>query len=128
MCARPRVSYANADPLPAEPGVYAWFRDGQPVYAGVETGRQGLRGRLRKYRSQGNDLSRSSLRRNMAEHLLGLPITVSHRRPSQVLTDQVNVVNDWLATCQVAQKPPHNSTSHNLPRSERRTPRQLHET
>lgn len=90
--------------MPAVAGVYAWFRDGEPIHAGVVTERQGHRGRLRKRRPRRNDSSRSSLRRNAAEHLVGLPLTVSRRRPNQVLTQQVDVVNDWLATCEITQQ------------------------
>jgi hypothetical protein len=68
--------------IPEKPGVYAWFSFAGPIYAGKASGSGGLRDRLGKHRGVGLDLSRSSLRRNVAEHLLGIPTSVSRQRPS----------------------------------------------
>ena len=59
--------------IPQGPGVYAWFRSGEPIYAGKASGSGGLRERLGKHLGVGLDLSRSSLRRNVAEHVLNIP-------------------------------------------------------
>ena len=46
--------------VPTAPGVYVWFRDEEPVYAGKAAGAEGLRDRLSKHLASGLDLSRSS--------------------------------------------------------------------
>ena len=82
--------------IPEGPGVYAWFRSSDAIYAGKASGRGGLRERLSKHLGVGMDLSRSSLRRNVAEHLLSIPTSVSRQRPSAMTTEQVLLVNAWI--------------------------------
>src|SRR4051812_10076636 len=91
----PRVLARDIDvtSIPVSPGVYAWFSAAEPVYAGKASGRGGLRDRLSKHLGVGLDLSRSSLRRNVAEHLLGVPTSVSRKRPSIMRPDQVSMIN-----------------------------------
>lgn len=88
--------------IPEEPGVYAWFRSGEPIYAGKASSTGGLRARLGKHLAVGLDLSRSSLRRNVAEHLLGVPTSVSRQRPSIMSSDQVSTINKWIRELQIA--------------------------
>lgn len=89
--------------LPTSPGVYAWFRDGEPVYAGRALTKGGIRTRVgRRHLDTGLDLSHSSFRRNVCEQLLGIPTGVSRRRPSVMTADQVAAVNEWIASCEVA--------------------------
>lgn len=66
------------------------------------SGRGGLRDRLDKHLGLGTDLSRSSLRRNVAEHLLGIPTSVSRQRPSVVTTDQAAQVNARIGALELA--------------------------
>lgn len=87
--------------IPATPGVYAWFRDGKPIYAGKASGSGGLRNRLAKHLGIGLDLSRSSLRRNVAEHLLHVPTADSRRRPSSMTVDQVSTINEWIRELEI---------------------------
>jgi hypothetical protein len=82
--------------IPVGPGVYAWFRSSEPIYAGKASGRGGLRERLGKHLGVGMDLSRSSLRRNVAEHLLSIPTSGSRQRPSAMTLEQVSMVNAWI--------------------------------
>jgi len=50
------------------PGVYAWYREGEPVYSGRAIGADGLHGRIWKnHLKTGDNLSRSSFRRNVCE-------------------------------------------------------------
>lgn len=88
--------------VPQDPGVYAWFDSDEPVYAGKASGAGGLRGRLSKHLGLSIDLSRSSLRRNVAEHLLGIPTSVSRQRPSLVTAEQVAEINEWIGKLEVA--------------------------
>ena len=87
--------------VPAKPGVYACFRCSEPIYAGKASGSGGLRERLGKHLGVGLDLSRSSLRRNVAEHFLGIPTSVSRRRPSVITAKQVSEVNKWIRELEV---------------------------
>lgn len=104
MVERPRVAVLSIDvrSVPTSPGVYAWFRSGEAVYAGKASGAGGLRERLAKHLGVGLDLSRSSLRRNVAEHLLGVPTSVSRQRPSVMTTEQVAIINEWISGLEVA--------------------------
>lgn len=101
--ARPRKaarSLAGAD-LPSAPGAYAWFRERTPVYVGVAAGEGGIRERVGKHLQLGNDLSRSSLRRNVCEHL-GLASTARTRtRPTVMRAEEVALVNNWISECEV---------------------------
>lgn len=100
LLAAPRVAAATlmAEDLPATPGVYVWLRDGKPVYAGRALTKGGLRTRVgRRHLDTSLDLSHSSFRRTVCEHLLGIPTAVSRQRPSVMTEDQVATVNDWIA-------------------------------
>jgi len=53
--------------VPEEPGVYAWYRGGIPVYVGKA---DDLRDRAwKRHMGQGRTLRTSAFRRNVAEHL-----------------------------------------------------------
>ncbi|CAN5613952.1 hypothetical protein BH24ACT14_BH24ACT14_03480 [soil metagenome] len=88
---------------PDDPGVYAFYRDGTPVYVGVATRAGGLQRRLqREHLNTGHDLSRSAFRRNVAEHLGVATVAQAKQRPSVMTDEQVDAVNAWVAGCQVA--------------------------
>lgn len=102
------LSMVNPQPLPiprgnvpSDPGVYIWFRQGDPIYVGEALGAEGLRGRLRAHFSKGLDLSRSTLRASIAVKALGIERTVARKRPTVMKIDQVEVVNQWLAACEL---------------------------
>lgn len=104
LLARPRTRSAALArfAVPTTPGVYAWFHQGEPVYVGMTGARRGLRSRLATHRGAGRDLSRSSLRRNVAAHLLGIPTAVSRQRPSVLREGDVAVVTRWIRELDVA--------------------------
>lgn len=104
MLELPRVPVRDVDAksIPVSPGVYAWFRSGEPIYAGNASGGGGLRDRLGKHLGVGLDLSRSSLRRNVAEYLLSVPTADSRRRPSIMTSDQVSAINAWIRDLEVS--------------------------
>ena len=91
---RPASGIGCAD-IPTAPGVYAWFRDGSPIYASRAVATGGLQRRLwRNYPATGLDLSHSSFRRNVCEHVLGTRTALSRQRPSvlaQTHVDEVGV-------------------------------------
>lgn len=105
MNAEPRHAVAEVDEadIPTEPGVYAFYRDGQPVYVGRAISRRGLRTRLwRNHLALGLDLSHSSFRRNVCEELGIAPTSVTRQRPPQLRAEQVETVNEWIQGCEVA--------------------------
>ncbi|HEX7167889.1 MAG TPA: hypothetical protein VF230_13005 [Acidimicrobiales bacterium] len=105
MNARPRRSAAalRGVDIPKRPGVYAWYRDGQPVYSGRALGGDGLHGRVWKtHLKTGLDLSRSSFRRNVCEHLGIAPTSTTTVRPTVMTKADVAPVNRWIRECEVA--------------------------
>lgn len=88
--------------VPDGPGVYAWFKSSEPIYAGKASGGGGLRKRIGMHLGVGPDLSRSSLRRNVAEHVLGVPTSVSRQRPSVMSSEQVSKINEWIRELEVS--------------------------
>lgn len=103
--ARPRrhAGTLQREDVPGAPGVYAFYRDGIPVYVGRALGRDGLRGRLLgNHLRTTPDLSRSTLRRSVAAELGVATRAEAAARPARRTREQVEPVNDWLAACEVA--------------------------
>lgn len=89
--------------VPTEPGVYAWYWDGEAVYAGRGVGGGGLRERVwSTHLRRGTDLSRSSFRRNVCEFLDIAPTATTRLRPSVMSAEDVASVNQWIQECSVA--------------------------
>ncbi|MHB8466833.1 MAG: GIY-YIG nuclease family protein [Acidimicrobiales bacterium] len=89
--------------MPKAKGVYAWYRDGEAVYSGSGVGKEGIRGRVWKYHlKSGPDLSRSSFRRNVCQHLDIAPTSETKARPTTMTDAQVAPVNRWIRDCAVA--------------------------
>jgi hypothetical protein len=98
---KPRELPVPSREVPVAPGVYIWFREGQPIYVGKALGADGLRGRLKAHFALGTDFSRSTFRASIAAAQLGLPRSVVRQRPSVITPDQTAVANQWLAQCEV---------------------------
>lgn len=100
LLASPRHSAASLHgrDIPKSPGIYAWFKDGECVYVGMASV---LRERLGKHLSRSLDLSRSTLRASIAVRQLGVSRAVARSRPTVMTPNQVQVVNDWLHTCDI---------------------------
>ena len=104
MHAQPCHRVTGLDPtaIPAQPGVYAFYQDGEPVYVGRAIATGGLRRRLKtQHLKTGIDLSWSAFRRNVAEHLGIAPSTVTKQRPPQLTEEQVARVNEWVGGCEL---------------------------
>lgn len=100
---RRRASGLQRQDVPAAPGVYAFYKNGTPVYVGRALGRRGLRGRLLgNHLRTSPDLSRSTLRRSVAVELGVATRAEAAVRPTLLTQDQVEPVNDWLAGCEVS--------------------------
>lgn len=97
----PRSLPIGRGAVPVEPGIYIWFREGDPIYIGEARGAFGLRGRVRAHFSKGRDLSRSTLRASVAVLLFGVERSVARQRPSVMDPGQIAVVNQWLAACEL---------------------------
>lgn len=89
--------------LPTGPGVYAWYRDGKPIYSGRAIGKGGLRERIwGNHLKTGPDLSRSSFRRNVCEHLGIAPTSKTTIRPTVMTAADVEPLNRWMSGREVA--------------------------
>jgi len=96
------VAQVDTSKVPTAPGVYAFYRDGQPVYVGRAIASGGLQRRLKtQHLKTVNDLSWSAFRRNVAERLGIAPSTVTKRRPPQLTEAQVASINEWVAACEL---------------------------
>ena len=105
MNAEPRRAVPKVDEtdVPTEPGVYAFYHQGTPVYVGRAMTGRGLRDRVWKnHLALDTDLSRSSFRRNVCEELGIAPTAITRQRPPQLRVEQVEVVNEWVRDCEVA--------------------------
>jgi hypothetical protein len=93
----------RADDLPAtSPGVYALFRDGEPVYVGVAE-KQSLRGRVwGSHRGRGVSMTGSALRRNMLEHLGIATASAVKKRLYRPTTSDAAAVVAWIDGCEIA--------------------------
>lgn len=106
MDQQPRLQGAEitrAD-LPESPGVYAWYRNGKPIYVGKATGRQGLRQRVwNNHLRQGRGaISGSAFRRNVAEHLGYGRASAIKADPVSLSDDAIEAVNAWVRGCELA--------------------------
>ena len=105
MSAQPRhaATSLKGKDVPTRPGVYAWYRDGEPIYSGRALGTEGLHGRVWKNHLKTNaDLSRSSFRRNVCEDLGIAPTSKTRVRPTLMTAAEVEPVNRWIRECEVA--------------------------
>jgi hypothetical protein len=92
---RAPASLTGKDIPTRRPGVYAWYREGEPVYSGRATGANGLHGRIWKnHLKTGDDLSRSSFRRNVCEHLAIAPTSTTTVRPTLMTAADIEPVTD----------------------------------
>ena len=102
MDAQTRTSMATlkAVNIPAVPGVYALYRDGDRVYIGKA---KSLRNRIWKNHSaRGEVMTGSAMRRNIAEHLgIGSAADIKSRR-YQPTPAEVSVTREWLDGCEIA--------------------------
>jgi len=85
--------------IPQCPGVYAWYRDGKPVYVGKA---DDLRDRIwSRHLGQSFSLHWSSLRRNVAEHLgFGAANDIYEKR-LRLDQNQRSAVRDWILACSI---------------------------
>ena len=84
--------------LPNVPGVYTWYRDGEPVYAGKATS---LKTRIWTHLATTPDLSRSAFRRDVCDHLGVANTSITKQRPTRLIEADVEPVNKWIRECEV---------------------------
>ena len=96
---RLRANSLQRGDIPAQPGVYAWFRDDGCVYLGKASE---LRSRLSTHLRTSLDLSRSTLRSWVAVRELDLTHEYTRRRPTVLTDEEVAIVNAWIGECDLA--------------------------
>lgn len=96
---RHRNALLTRSEIPAKPGVYAWFMEGDCMYVGKAND---LRDRLNSHRRTSPDLSRSTLRASVAVWLLGVTRKHARSRPSVMTPEQIQAVNAWFAQAELA--------------------------
>jgi hypothetical protein len=104
MQRQPRIAMAvlKAADIPDDsPGMYALYRDGQPVYVGVAE-KQSLRGRLwGSHRGRGVSMTGSALRRNVAAHLGIASATAIKKSEYKPTPEDARRVVEWIDGCEV---------------------------
>lgn len=86
--------------IPEDPGVYALYRGGTPMYVGKATS---LRDRVWKNHSgRGPVMTSSAMRRNVAEYLGIASAADIKARRYQPTPEQVAAVRTWLDGCEIA--------------------------
>lgn len=102
MHAQPRHSAAQLQKgdIPPNPGVYAWYRDGEAIYVGKAAS---LRKRLwNNHLGRGAVMTGSAFRRNVAQQL-GFGTANAIKTSAYVPTpEQVQAVRDFIGSCEVA--------------------------
>jgi predicted GIY-YIG superfamily endonuclease len=102
MHAQPRLApreLAKSD-IPADPGVYAWYRDGSAIYVGKA---DSLQQRLwSNHLGRGRVMTGSALRRNVAQHLGIATANDIKTLAYQPADDEVQAVRDFIDGCEVA--------------------------
>ncbi len=87
--------------VPAEPGVFALYRNGAAVFLGRAPADGGLRERVYdRHLATGPDLTASAFRRNVATRLKVADVEEVRSRP--LTKAEVSRVNRWVAGCDVA--------------------------
>jgi hypothetical protein len=102
MNARPRLdaSELTGAGVPTDPGVYAWYRDGEPVYVGKAGD---LHQRVWKnHMGRGVVMTGSAFRRNVAAHL-GIATAAEIKTRTYLTTrGDADAVVAWIRGCEVA--------------------------
>ncbi|MGZ4517876.1 MAG: GIY-YIG nuclease family protein [Mycobacteriaceae bacterium] len=89
--------------VPTSPGVYAWYREDEPIYSGRAEGAKGLKKRVwDDHLNTRRDLTRSTFRRNVCQYLGIAPTSRTTIRPTVMTADDVRPVNRWIRECEVA--------------------------
>lgn len=97
---RRRARRLAASDVPRRPGVYAWYRQGRPVYVGKA---DNLHGRAwGDHMGTGASMGSSAFRRNVAERLgFGSSADIKEKRV-RLSPDQLADVRSWILRCSVA--------------------------
>lgn len=94
------VSALRLADVPTDSGVYLWRHEGRIAYVGKA---KSLRKRAwSSHLGGGASLGSSSLRRNVAEFLLGIPTIETIKGRRKLTPDEVDAVRGWLRECEIS--------------------------
>src|SRR4051812_49386674 len=83
--------------IPLDPGVYAWYRDGQAIYIGKA---DSLQQRLwSNHLGQGRVMTGSAFRRNVAQHLDIAVANDIKKKAYQPTDTEVRAVREFIEGC-----------------------------
>jgi hypothetical protein len=96
---RRSMSSLRKEDIPLDPGVYALYRAGKPMYVGKA---KSLQGRVWKNHSgRGRDMGTSAMRRNVAEHLGIATANAIKEGLYRVSAEEAGRVRAWLDRCEI---------------------------
>lgn len=94
------MSSLEKEDIPLDPGVYALYRSGKPMYVGKA---KSLQGRIWKNHSgRGLGMGTSAMRRNVAEHLGIATANDIKKELYRVGAEEAGRVRAWLDRCEIA--------------------------
>jgi len=97
---RRSMSSLRKEDIPLDPGVYALYRAGKPMYVGKA---KSLQGRVGKNHSgRGRGMGTSAMRRNVAEHLGIATANEIKEGLYRVSAEEAERVRAWLDRCEIA--------------------------
>lgn len=97
---RRSMSSLKKEDIPLDPGVYALYRSGEPMYVGKA---KSLQGRVWKNHSgRGRGMGTSAMRRNVAEYLGIATATEIKEGLFRLSADEAGRVCTWLDRCEIA--------------------------
>ncbi len=93
----PDLTKAN---FPSDPGVYAWYRDGEPIFVGkADSLQQRVWG---NHLGRGRVMTSSAFRRNVAQHLGIAAAAAIKKKAYEPTADEVARVRAFIEGCEVA--------------------------
>lgn len=99
---RRSMSSLRKEDIPLDPGVYALYRVGKPMYVGKA---KSLRGRVWKNHSgRGRGMGTSAMRRNVAEHLGIATANEIKEGRYRVSPEEAGRVRTWVDRCEIARR------------------------
>lgn len=93
------VSDLERSKIPVDPGVYSFFREGEPIYVGKAGS---LQPRVGRHCGKGKSMRGSAFRRNVADHLGIATANDIYKARYQPDTEELEKIRGFIEECEVA--------------------------